>query len=190
MRFPDLNFPRSRRARLCVALLLLCCSVAAVADVFRWRDAQGVVHYGDRQPDDAKSERVAVDHYVPPTPRPSVILIQPAAGPNNQRMPIEFVSHQPSAAPSFESATATLEPQPISVLMYLSPTCGWCVKAKNYFDRRGVPWRGVDISRSDRAKREFAKLGGRGTPLIFIEGKRFSGFDQDRIGRALDYYGW
>lgn len=49
--------PRAARtAALCAALALAAC--AANAQVFRWTDSQGKVHYGDRPPDDGKAKQV------------------------------------------------------------------------------------------------------------------------------------
>lgn len=51
-----------RSGALVLCLLLM---PAADADVYRWRDADGRVHYGDQPPADAPSEPVPID---PPPP--------------------------------------------------------------------------------------------------------------------------
>ena len=58
-------------SRLMLALIL--CSIALsgstwAGEVYRWKDAQGVTHYGDRKPEDANAERL--DVHVPPPAAP------------------------------------------------------------------------------------------------------------------------
>ena len=74
--------------------------------------------------------------------------------------------------------------------MYMSPSCGYCIRAAKFFRARGVAWRNVDITASARGNSEFKALNGRGTPLIYIAGQRIAGFDQGRIDRALAAHGW
>ncbi len=45
-----------------IIILMLCCSTSTMtpAEIYSWKDAQGKVHFGDRQPNDHKSEQVTV----------------------------------------------------------------------------------------------------------------------------------
>ncbi len=155
-------------SRILIALALLLAIGAARAEVFRWTDADGTVHYSDRKPEKIAAEAIAVDHYAPPAPAAA------------------------SAAPDEAQASepAAVAKKPISAVMYLSPTCGYCTKAARFFDARGVPWRGIDITASKQAKRDFDRQGGRGTPLIFLGGQRIAGFDQDHLESVLAQNGW
>ena len=75
------------------------------------------------------------------------------------------------------------------VIMYATQTCGYCVKARNYFKSRNVTWDERDIERSEAAHKEWVALGGKGTPLILIEGKPFTGFAEASLGAELAKYG-
>ena len=56
--------------RLVLLVVVSMLSVAAHAQVvYKWTDARGVVHYGDRAPADARSQQVDID---PPPPLPDV----------------------------------------------------------------------------------------------------------------------
>ena len=46
---------------LALALALLTASLAGAADIYRWTDAQGNVHFADAPPADVKSERLRMD---------------------------------------------------------------------------------------------------------------------------------
>lgn len=168
------SFRGSARARrsarvLSAWLLLLPAAAALSAEVYRWRDANGTVHYSDRKPADFEVEQVAVKQHE-----------SMADGPAVQPSPVvsAVIPPAPPAAPP-----------PISVLMYSRPGCGWCRKAEHYLEARGVPWRSIDITASAQAEREFKSLGGTGTPLIFIEGQRVAGFNVKRLDRLLRHYG-
>ena len=72
------------------------------------------------------------------------------------------------------------------VIVYSSPTCVWCMRAKTYLRTRGVPFRDVDVSRDPAAARNLVRRTGQmGVPVIEIDGKPIVGFDQARIDSAL-----
>ena len=72
------------------------------------------------------------------------------------------------------------------VVVFSSPTCVWCTRAKTYLRTRGVPFRDVDVSRDPAAARDLVRRTGQmGGPVIEIDGRPIVGFDQARIDTAL-----
>ncbi len=73
-----------------------------------------------------------------------------------------------------------------SVIVYSTPSCPYCVMAKDYFKRNNIPFKDYDVSR-DRAKaEEMIKISGQyGVPVIKIGSKVIIGFNQSEISRAL-----
>jgi len=71
------------------------------------------------------------------------------------------------------------------VIMYAIPNCGYCRKARQYFANRGIDYVEYDINKSSKRLNEFRRLGGRGTPLILIDGKKIQGFNTRAIEAAL-----
>lgn len=69
--------------------------------------------------------------------------------------------------------------------MYATKTCGYCVKARAWFTNRGVAWEERDVETSATANAEWKALGGQGTPLLVINGKRILGFSEREIEIAL-----
>ena len=69
--------------------------------------------------------------------------------------------------------------------MYAVPDCGYCRKARQYFSSHAIDYVEYDISKSSRRMKEFRRLGGRGTPLILIDGRKIQGFNTRAIEAAL-----
>ena len=75
------------------------------------------------------------------------------------------------------------------VIVFSSPTCVWCARAKSYLRSQGVPFRDVDVSRDRAAAYDLVRRTGQmGVPVIEIDGQAIVGFDQDRIDRALGLF--
>ncbi len=75
------------------------------------------------------------------------------------------------------------EPQE-EVIMYSASWCGYCRKARNYFEAQGIPFKEYDIEKSPAAAKRYKKLGASGVPVILYKDKRMNGFTKagfDRI---------
>jgi len=83
-------------------------------------------------------------------------------------------------------AASDRTPTPHRVIVFSTPTCPWCTRAKTYLRGRGVPFRDVDVSRDPAAARDLVRRTGQmGVPVIEIDGRPIVGFDQARIDAAL-----
>ncbi len=72
------------------------------------------------------------------------------------------------------------------VIVFSTPTCPWCSRAKSYLRSRGVAFRDVDVSRDAAAARDLVRRTGQmGVPVIEIDGRPIVGFDQPKIDRLL-----
>ena len=70
--------------------------------------------------------------------------------------------------------------------MYGVPDCGYCRQARAYFADQGIDYVEYNINKSSKRLREFRRLGGRGTPLIRVDGKTIQGFNRQAIEAALN----
>ena len=87
---------------------------------------------------------------------------------------------------SFLSSKATSTGGSHRVVVYSTPTCVWCARAKTYLKSQGVPFRDVDVSRDPAAARDLVRRTGQmGVPVVEIDGQSIIGFDQARIDSAL-----
>lgn len=76
------------------------------------------------------------------------------------------------------------------VLVFTTPTCPWCTRAKAYLRERRVPFREVDVSRDAAAARDLARRSGQmGVPVIEIDGRPVVGFNRPQIDRLLGLKG-
>ncbi len=73
-----------------------------------------------------------------------------------------------------------------SVVLFTSPSCVWCTRAKNYFIQNGIKFKTIDISKDKKAAQDCQNHGCRGVPVVLIGGSRWiCGFDQAKIEKAL-----
>ena len=72
------------------------------------------------------------------------------------------------------------------VVVFTTPTCSWCTRAKTYLAQRRVPFREVDVSRDASAARDLVRRTGQsGVPVVEIDGRPVVGFDKAAIDRLL-----
>ena len=72
------------------------------------------------------------------------------------------------------------------VLVFTTPTCPWCQRAKQYLRQQRVSYREVDVSRDAAAARDLVRRTGQmGVPVVEIDGRPVVGFDQRAIDRLL-----
>ena len=65
------------------------------------------------------------------------------------------------------------------VIMYTTPVCPYCVRAKHLLRQKGVAWTEIDVSR-DAAERQalMERTRQRTVPQIFINGQHIGGCDE------------
>ena len=72
------------------------------------------------------------------------------------------------------------------IKIYSTPTCPHCVQAKEFFKEKNIEYEDIDVSENPKAAEEMQKLsGGTTVPVIDIDRKIFTGFDQEKIEQAL-----
>ncbi|HHO41792.1 MAG TPA: glutaredoxin family protein [Epsilonproteobacteria bacterium] len=73
-----------------------------------------------------------------------------------------------------------------SIVIFTSPSCIWCTRAKNYFNKRGLKYKTIDITKDKNAANDCLRHGCRGVPVILIGGTFWiCGFDEKKIENAL-----
>jgi len=73
-----------------------------------------------------------------------------------------------------------------NVIVYSTPTCPYCVYAKNYFNQNNIAFKDIDVTK-DRSKVEemVMKSGQMGVPVIDIDGHILVGFQPNEFDRLL-----
>ena len=69
----------------------------------------------------------------------------------------------------------------------MTPTCPFCVRAKQYLKDNNVQFEDIDVSENHEKAQEMIKKSGQmGVPVLDIDGAIVVGFDKDKIKEALD----
>ena len=72
------------------------------------------------------------------------------------------------------------------VMVYGTPACPYCVKAKQFLKDNSIVFEDIDVSISeDKADEMIKKSGHMGVPVLDIDGEIILGFDQSRIKKTL-----
>lgn len=80
-------------------------------------------------------------------------------------------------AVSVERTSQTSE----KVILYSAEWCGYCRKARAYFVRESIPFDEFDVEKSAKGRADYARLQGRGVPIILIGDQRMNGFNEARF---------
>jgi len=73
-----------------------------------------------------------------------------------------------------------------NVLVYSTPTCPYCIRAKQFLKENNIQFTNYDVS-ADKVKADemVEKSGQMGVPVIDIEGEIIVGFDKEKIKQTL-----
>jgi len=74
----------------------------------------------------------------------------------------------------------------LRIIVFSTPSCGWCRKLKSYLREKGFRFRDVDISKDEKAVQDvMRKTGQTGVPVTLINNRPIIGFNRAEIDRAL-----
>ena len=72
------------------------------------------------------------------------------------------------------------------VVIYSTPTCPWCHRAKEYLSQKGIPYVNYDVATDrDKAKEMIEKSKQMGVPVITVDGEVVVGFNQTLLDKLL-----
>ncbi len=72
------------------------------------------------------------------------------------------------------------------VVIYSTPTCPYCKRAKEYLSRKGIPYTDIDVAQDkEKAKEMTQKSGQMSVPVIIIDGEIVVGFNQAQLDKLL-----
>lgn len=149
---------------VCVASMVLMVAGLAVADMYKWVDETGKVHYTDSPPPGKKAQKLD-------------LKINSIAGP-------PVVSAFKGGASNTKNSTAAA-----TVKVYGASWCGYCKRAKAFLQARRTPFEDIDVEQSAQGQSEFRALGGRGVPVILVGDQRMDGYRQETLEGMLKHAG-
>jgi len=119
------------------------------AEVFKWTDEKGKVHFSDSKPEAVAAEPLELE--------------------------VNSLSF-PDVTANPGSALTQAE-----VILYSTTWCGFCKKARKFFQKKGIAFKEYDVEKTAKGRRDYAKLGGGGVPIIFVGNQRLNGFSAKRF---------
>lgn len=156
------------RSLLVISLFLF--SPSAGAEIYKWVDSDGVVHYSSRAPQTEKSEDVT----------------------SRVKTKGNFVS-EPALPPDASDKKADgkngAAADSKSVALFTNPGCKECDKVKAFLNARGIAYKEYDITSDAEGKKKYADLGGSSVPLVTVGDQRMTGFNEDQLSKMLQTAG-
>ncbi len=74
----------------------------------------------------------------------------------------------------------------MAIVMYTTPSCTYCKKAKDYFREKHIPFTEYNVAQDMRRAEEMMRKSGQmGVPVLDVNGKVIVGFNQPEIEKAL-----
>ncbi len=74
----------------------------------------------------------------------------------------------------------------MSVIVYSTPTCPFCHKAKEYLTEKGVEFEDFNVAEDQTKAAEMTEKSGQmGVPVLDVNGTIIVGFDKAKIDQAL-----
>lgn len=141
-----------------VCYCLLISSFSAKSEIYKWKDGNGRTHFSDRPPENHKAVEVKLKI--------------------NSYTNTNFVSTPFSFSKQLDNNK--------QVMMYSTAWCPTCRKAKAYFNERGIDFEEYDVETSEKGKRDFKELNGKGVPIILVGEKRLNGFSKSAFNAIHD----
>ena len=71
------------------------------------------------------------------------------------------------------------------VVLYSTEWSGYCKATRRFLDEKGIPFKEFDIDKDASARQAYEALGGRGIPILDVNGTLIRDFKPDAILAAL-----
>jgi len=134
---------------------------SANAEVYKWRDSNGKLHFGDSPPGESSAEKL--------DEKELAARISSFTNVSVQITPIDFgVNKQTNNR---------------QVIMYSTTRCPYCAKARAYFTKHGIDYVDRKIDKFPAFRKEFKAFGGKGVPVIFSGKYRMNGFNENNFAK-------
>ena len=141
----------------------------SIADMYKWVDENGVVHFSDTPPDDADNS--------------DVDTLTTYSTHENNVYPEENNSTENRDNRSSPTDSVLKKPK---VELYTTSWCPWCKKAKAFFRSRGIVFVEYDIEKDKAAASRKAQIDRqKGVPFAVINGKGIHGYSEKAYNNAL-----
>ncbi len=73
----------------------------------------------------------------------------------------------------------------VKVVLYGTESCPYCKETRKFLQAKNVEFLDLDVQQSEKARKDFEKLGGMGVPLVLVGDRQIRGFNQNALEKAL-----
>ncbi len=136
---------------------LLLLPLPALAQTYRWVDDSGKVHYSDQVPASGANQ----------------VQKRSERGSRSSSPPLPYVLQQ------------ALKDFPVT--LYTSKGCNPCDQARELLNRRGVPYKDVDVADAESMQK---LTGASDVPVMTVGSETYTGFESEAYQAALDNAGY
>lgn len=154
-----------------VSVVLLLAVVVCRAEVYRYTDSKGELHFVDdiskvpkkfrKQAESAEQGNVSIMDAATATSSPRARAVQDTPKQRGKT-----------------SGSARVE-------VFMTSWCGYCKKLERFLNEKRIPYTAYDIEKDTAAASTFKELGGRGVPVVRVGSHIVHGYDP---GAVMGYY--
>lgn len=135
---------------------LLIIAIPSSAEIYKWVDEEGQIHFSDKKPENLPSTEIEVEIST-----------------------YQSVSYGISVVDTSKVAAGS------KVVIFSARWCGICKTAKQYFKKNKIRYKDYDIERNSKGKRLYKQLGAKGVPVILVGKKRMNGFSESAFENLI-----
>ena len=169
--------------------LLLCTCLSASADIYKWKDEQGKVHYSDAKPAEDTDKKVPAIEKLELTP---ITIMENRTVKTESNDTLTLVEQMMQKMEQLAAEAKLADPKSTSnntadVEIFTTTRCGYCKQAKRWLNSQGVSYKEYNVETDSAAALRMRSLdGGGGVPFALIKGQAISGFNPLAYQAALD----
>ena len=152
-----------------VAVILLAAVGVCRAEIYRYTDSKGELHFVDDIGKVPKKYRKQTENS---DSQGNVNVMN--ATPSSQRRSAQ----EPPKQQNSYSGSANVE-------VYMTSWCGYCKKMVRFLNEKGIPYTAHDIENDSAAARTYRELGGNGVPVVRVGSHVVHGYNPDEV---MSYY--
>lgn len=72
------------------------------------------------------------------------------------------------------------------VILYATSWCGYCQKARELLNDNNIAFHEYDVEDSEEGRQQYDRLGGKGVPVLLINGTVVDGYDPSKILKLVN----
>jgi len=159
--------------KFCLSMIFIIFLVQgiAIADFYTWEDENGNIQITDYPPRTKAVKNMKVHK------------LESDSG--DDPMPKKEIKKEEAKKPSSRDSYVAQNDNH-DIILYTTSWCGYCKKARNFFNSRNISFTEYDIEKDKDAAQTFKQLNSRGgVPFAIINGQSIHGYSESSYERAL-----